>query len=94
MKKSKEIIRPKSEKSKEISLKPVGVVAVGVYLNPLAADGERVTFSGRGGKHGNDWGYFFDALFFIPDGMDTGLVIRFTTLTLPLRWFSIFLRTE
>ena len=29
------------KKSKEISLKPAGVVAVGVYLNPLAADGER-----------------------------------------------------
>lgn len=41
MKKSKEIIRPNSEKSKEISLKPAGVVAVGVYLNPLAAGGER-----------------------------------------------------
>ena len=34
MKKSKEIIRPNSEKSKEISLKPAGVVAVGVYLKP------------------------------------------------------------
>ena len=41
----KEIIQtnnsPKIEKIQRNILKPAGVVAVGVYLKPLAADGER-----------------------------------------------------